>query len=83
MAHDYSFAKLKKKRLPIIKHIPEQVTFVVSISIENLNIDTTFKVAWADVLQIGKFTYTSAESQARTFVDTKLTQLDVIFSEKD
>ena len=77
------FPQIKKERLPITKDVLEQVTSVVPISIEDLNIDTAFKVAWAGFLRMGEFTYTSAESQARTFVDTKLTRSDITFSEGD
>ena len=53
------------------------------ISIEDLNIDTAFKVAWAGFLRMGELTYTSAEAQAQTFVDNKLTRSDINFSEGD
>ena len=35
---------MKKERLPITKDILEQITSVIPISIEDLNIDTAFKV---------------------------------------
>ena len=77
------FPHIKKDRLPITKEILEKITSVIPISIEDLNIDTAFKVAWAGFLRMGEFTYTSAEAQARTFVDTKLTRSDITFSEGD
>ena len=77
------FPQIKKERLPITKDILEKITSVVPISIEDLNIDTAFKVAWAGFLRMGEFTYTDAESQARTFADTKLTRSDITFSEGD
>ena len=77
------FPQIKKERLPINKDVLEQATSVVPISIEKHNIDTAFKLAWDGFLQMGKLTYTSTESQAQTFVDTKLTRSDIIFSERD
>ena len=75
--------QIKKERLPITKDILEEITSVVPISLEDLNIDTAFKAAWASFVQMGEFIYTSAEAQARTFVDTKLTRSDITFSEGD
>lgn len=77
------FPQIKKERLPITKDILEKITSVVPISIEDHNIDTAFKVAWAGFLRMGEFTYTNAESQARTFADTKLTRSDITFSKGD
>ena len=77
------FPQIKKERLPITKDILEKITSVVPISIEDLNIDTAFKVAWAGFLRMGEFTYTNAESQARTFANTRLTRSDITFSEGD
>ena len=39
------FFQMKKERLPIIKDVLEPVTSVVPILIEDLNINTAFKVA--------------------------------------
>ena len=79
----YLFSHIKKKRLPITKDILEKITGATSISIEELNIDTAFKVAWAGFLRMGEFTYTEAEAQLQIFTHTKLTQSDITFSEGD
>lgn len=36
-----------------------------------------------EFLRIGEFTYTNAEAQAPTFVDTRSTRSDIIFLDKD
>lgn len=73
----------KKERLPIIKDILVKITLEVQISTDEINVKTTFKVAWAGFLWISEFTSTSAEAKADTIVDTKLTRSDVMISEKD
>lgn len=79
----FLYPHVKKERLPITKDILEKITSITPNSIEELNIDTAFKVAWAGFLRMGEFTYTSAEIQTRTFVDTKLTRSDITFSDED
>lgn len=79
----YFFPHTKKERLPITKDILQKITSVSLISIDELNIDTIFKIAWAGFLQMNEFTYTSAEAQASTFTNTKLTRSDVTFSDRD
>lgn len=68
---------------PPTKDILRKITSITPNSIEELNIDTAFKVAWAGFLWMGEFTYTNAEFQTRTFVDTKLTRSDITFSDED
>lgn len=79
----YIFPHSKRECLPITKDILEKITSTFPISIEELNIDTAFKVAWAGFLRMGEFTYTSMEAQACIFRDTKLTRSDITFSESD
>lgn len=79
----YLYPHIKKKRLPITKDILEKITSSVPVSIEELNIDTAFKVAWAGFLRMGEFTYTGAEAKANTFINTKLTRSDITFSDRD
>lgn len=57
------FPHFKKDRLPITKEIFNKITLVIPISIQDLNIDTALKIAWAGFLQMGEFTYTSAKAQ--------------------
>lgn len=79
----YLYPHIKKERLPITKDILEKITSSVPLSIEELNIDTAFKIAWAGFLRMGEFIYTKAEAQASTFVDTKPTRSDITFSDND
>ena len=39
------FSQIKKERLPITKNVLKQITIIVPISIEDLNIDIAFKMA--------------------------------------
>ena len=48
--------------------------------IEEINIDTAFKVAWAGFLHMGKFTYTNSEAWSSTFINTKLIRSDITFA---
>lgn len=79
----YLFPYTKKERLPITKDILQKITQATPISIEELNIDTAFKVAWAGFLRMGEFTYTDTEAQSRVFARTKLTRSDITFSDGD
>lgn len=54
---------MMKDYLPITKDIFEKILLVISISIKDLNINTTFIIAWADFLQIGEFSYMNAIAQ--------------------
>lgn len=59
----------------------EKITSNLPISIEELNIDTAFKVAWAGFLRLGEITYTPRkEAQAPTFKDTNITRSDITFA---
>ena len=71
----------KKECLSITKDILVKITSTIPISIEEINIDTAFKVAWAGFLRLGEITYSNAEAQAPTFVNTKLTRSDITFAE--
>lgn len=77
----YLFPHLKKERLPITKDILEKITSIFPVSIQDLNIDTAFKVAWAGFLRMDEFTYTHTEAQARTFIDIGLTHSDITFAD--
>ena len=48
-----------------------------------MNYDTAFKTAWADFLQVNKFTYTQQNLKSKAFKDTELTQSDITFAEND
>lgn len=75
------FPSQKKNRLPITKNILEEITKNEPLTIEDLNIDTAFKVAWAGFMRMGELTYTAAELKKDSFKDTKLTRSDISFAE--
>ena len=76
------FPQTKKLCLPITKDILQKITQGKSKSVQDLNINTTFKVAWAGFLRIGEFIYTKTElANRKVFITTKLTQSDITFSQ--
>lgn len=76
------FSQTQKTRLPITNDILLNITRAKPTSLQNLNIDTAFKVAWAGFLRMGKFTYTKADLKNRKlFSATKLTRSDITFSQ--
>ena len=78
------FPRTEKTRLPITKDILQKITRQKPTSLQELNINTTFKVAWACFLRMGEFTYTKAElANRKIFSATKLTRSDITFSQND
>ena len=77
------FPSKKKNRLPITKDILEKITIEEPLTVNDLNIDTAFKVAWAGFMRLGEITYTIAEAKKASFKDTKLTRSDISFAEGD
>lgn len=78
------FPQAKKTRLPITKDILLNITRTKPTSLQDLNINTAFKVAWAGFLRMGEFTYTKADLKNRKlFSATKLTRSDITFSQDD
>lgn len=77
------FPSKKRNRLPITKDILEKITEDEPLTMEDLNVDTAFKVAWAGFMQRGKLTYTAAGLKKDLFKDTKLTRSDISFAEGD
>lgn len=75
------FPKQKATRLPITKDILKEITKHEPIDLDELNFDTTFKVAWAGSLQLGRITYTGTELKKALFYRTKITKFDVSFVE--
>lgn len=53
------------------------------MSVDELNIDTAFKVAWAGLLRLGEITYTGTELKKASFSQTKVTRSDISFAEED
>lgn len=77
------FPSPKAKRLPITKEILEFITVTPLVSVEDLNIDTAFKMAWAGFLRLGEITYTAADLRKSSFPMTHVTRLDDAFTEYD
>ncbi len=77
------FPSKKQNRLPITKDILEKITEDEPVSATVLNVDTSFKVAWAGFMRMRELTYTAAEAKKATFAETSLTRLDISFAERD
>ncbi len=77
------FPSKKRNRPPITKEIVEKITEEEFLSITDLNVDTTFKVAWAGFMRMGELTYTAAEAKKATFAEIGLTRSDISFEEWD
>ena len=69
----------KAQRLPITKPILAAITSKDPSSIEHLNIDTAFKLAFAGFLRMGEYTYTAAQAKCKAFQSKQLTRSDVSF----
>ena len=68
-------------RLPIIKDILEKITVDEPANIDKLNIDTVFKVVWADFLYLREITYINTEFKKTLFSSTKVTRSNISFAE--
>ncbi len=78
------FSSVKLTHLPIMKDIFEKITTQFTKSLEDLNIDAAFKIAWAGFLRLGEITYTASELKKKsTFVETHATRSDISFIEED
>ena len=78
------FLQTKKTCLPITKDILDKITNHKPQSLQDLNIDTAFKVAWAGFSRMREFIYTKTKLRNRKlFSETKLTKIDIIFSENN
>lgn len=77
------FPSKKRNRRPITKDILEKITEDEPLTVDDLNADTAFKVAWAGFLRLGEITYTATEAKKTSFKDTKVTRSDISFSEGD
>ncbi len=78
------FSQAKKTRLPTTKDILLNITRIKPTSLQDLNINTAFKVAWAGFLRMGEFTYTKADlKNHKVFSATKLTRSDITFPQDD
>lgn len=77
------FPSAKRNRLPITKDVLRRITTTTSLSVDDLNYNTAFKVAWAGFLRVGEFTYTPQALAMPSFSQTGLTRSDITFSEDD
>lgn len=77
------FPTEKAIRLPITKDILSNITSTPPMTINDRNLDTAFKVAWAGLMRLGEITYTEANRQSNSFQDLHLTRSGVTFSEND
>ena len=74
-----SFPQVKAQRLPITKPILTAITSESPDTIEKLNIDTAFKLAFAGFLRMGEYTYTATQAKRKAFQAKQLTRSDVAF----
>lgn len=77
------FLKQKATRLSITKDILEMINQNSLIDLYKLNIDTAFKVVWANFLRLEKTTYIGTELKKVLFLRTKITRFDVSFSKEN
>ncbi len=78
------FPSVKSTRLPITKDIFKKITAQPMKSLEDLNIDAVFKIAWVGFLRLGEITYTASELKKKsTFVETHTTRSDISLAEGD
>ena len=76
-----AFPNVKRPRYPITKDVLTQVTTSLTPeSLDDLNITTAFKVAWAAFMRLGEITYTTAQRRHITFHQTRLIRSDISFA---
>lgn len=69
------FPTKKKNKLPIIKDILEKITKSELLKIDDLNVDTEFKIAFASFMRIDKLTDITVELKEDVFKNTRLTRV--------
>lgn len=78
------FPSVKSTHLPIIKNILKKIITQSIKSLEDLNINAAFKIAWAGFLRLGKITYIADKLKKNsTFMQTHTTRSDILFTEGD
>lgn len=77
------FPSTKSLRLPITKNIFQILTNFPPISINDLNLNTAFKVAWAGFMRLGELTDTANKKADPSFKDLHFKKSDITFSEQD
>lgn len=75
---------MKSTHLPIMKNILEKITTQPTKSLEDLNIDIAFKIAWAGFLCPGKIIYTTSKLKKKfTFVEIYTIWSNILFPKGD
>ncbi len=77
------FSSKKQNRLLITEEILVKIIEEKLPSITDINVDTTFKVAWAAFMRMRELTYIAAEAKKATIAQTGLTRSDISFPEGD
>lgn len=77
------FFNKKQNRLSITKNILTKINKDKPITIHNFNIDTTFKIAWASFIKLGKITYMATKPKKIFFKNIKITRSDILFANRD
>jgi hypothetical protein len=78
------FSTIKANRLPITKNILQLITQYPIFIIDDVNFDTTFKIAWAGFLRLDEITYTTSDLKKKAaFIAIKTTRSDISFAEND
>jgi integrase len=78
------FPTIKANRLPITKNILQLITQYPISTIDDVNFDTTFKIAWAGFLRLDEITYTTSDLKKKAaFIAIKTTRSDISFAEND
>lgn len=77
------FPSKKCDRFPITKDILERITKEEPLTVDDLNTNIAFKVAWAGFMRMGKIRYMATEVKKVSFAETKLTRSNISFAESD
>ena len=77
------FSFIKFLYLPIIKDILYIIRTSSLNFVNNFNLDTAFKIAWAGFMKLKKLIYTIAKKANLSFKNIHLTRSDITFSKQD
>lgn len=70
----------KRDRFPITKDILEKIMKEESLTVDDPNINTTFKVAWTGFMRMEEITYMATEAKQALFAETKAIRSDISFA---
>lgn len=73
------FLKQKATYLLIINNILKKIIDNKFVSMNKLNIDITFKIAWIDFLDLEKIIYTSTKLKKALFLSTRVIRSNILF----